>query len=54
MAPDRIFNSITDSWRLLETSNSYHELIPEFFYFADFLKNLYNLLSWINFTRNKF
>lgn len=38
---DRQFHSIPQTWKLLmENPNDVKELIPEFFYFPEFLKNL--------------
>ena len=38
--PDRLFNSIENSWHSCYNLNGdFRELIPEFFYFADFLTN---------------
>lgn len=40
--PDRMFSSISDCWdSCINNSCDLKELIPEFFYFPDFLKNLY-------------
>lgn len=38
---DRQFHSIPQTWKLLmENPNDVKELIPEFFYFPEFLKNI--------------
>jgi len=38
---DRQFHSIAQTWKLLmDTPNDVKELIPEFFYFPEFLKNM--------------
>lgn len=38
---DRQFHSIPQTWKLLmENPNDVKELIPEFFYFPEFLKNV--------------
>ncbi|XP_050424019.1 neurobeachin-like protein 2 isoform X2 [Adelges cooleyi] len=40
---DRQFHSIAQTWKLLmDTPNDVKELIPEFFYFPEFLKNMNN------------
>ncbi|CAJ0564182.1 unnamed protein product, partial [Mesorhabditis spiculigera] len=43
--PDRLFNSIESVWRLSssESTTDFKELIPEFFYFPEFLQNRHNL-----------
>lgn len=39
--PDRIFNSIPETWEsCYHNSSDLKELIPEFFYFPEFLKNM--------------
>jgi len=38
---DRQFHSIAQTWKLLmDTPNDVKELIPEFFFFPEFLKNM--------------
>ncbi len=40
--PDRIFHSVASQWySAMNSSSDVKELIPEFYYFFDFLKNKY-------------
>ncbi|KAH3744555.1 beach domain protein [Pelomyxa schiedti] len=37
--PDRLFHSVSDVWQINSSKTQYMELIPEFFYFPEFLLN---------------
>ncbi len=41
---DRLFRNLEESWRsVTNNSDDVKELIPEFFYFPDFLRNMFFL-----------